>query len=359
MRWSVFCRVVDNFGDIGFAWRLAADLAARGEEVRLVVDDASALAWMAPRGRDGVTVVSDRATASEAMAAGDVLVETFGCGLPADVMALAARAATPPVCVNVEHLSAEDYVERSHGLPSPPATPSGEALPTWFFYPGFTARTGGLVREPALLARRLRFAAERDGPVSTGIVRRSPERRVSLFCYTNPALDPMLDALADEPTLLLLTPGPASAQAAALLGPSLVRGQLRGQFLQPLSQLEYDPLLWSCDINFVRGEDSLVRAIWAGSPFVWQIYPQEDEAHVAKLEAFLGRFLGRADPALARSIRATFLAWNGMDAPPPASSRLSRVALDAWAAHCRHFRDELATQTDLTSALIEFVASKR
>ncbi|MEO7887531.1 MAG: elongation factor P maturation arginine rhamnosyltransferase EarP, partial [Polaromonas sp.] len=44
LQWDIFCKVIDNFGDIGVCWRLAADLASRGHKVRLWVDDASALA---------------------------------------------------------------------------------------------------------------------------------------------------------------------------------------------------------------------------------------------------------------------------------------------------------------------------
>jgi hypothetical protein len=50
LQWDVFCRVIDNFGDIGVCWRLATQLAGQGQRVRLWVDDASALAWMAPAG---------------------------------------------------------------------------------------------------------------------------------------------------------------------------------------------------------------------------------------------------------------------------------------------------------------------
>ena len=45
--WDIFCRVIDNHGDLGVCWRLSCDLAARGQQVRLWVDDASALQWMA------------------------------------------------------------------------------------------------------------------------------------------------------------------------------------------------------------------------------------------------------------------------------------------------------------------------
>ena len=75
MRWDVFCRVIDNLGDVGVCWRLARDLAARGDTVRLWIDDASALAWMAPGGATGVEVGAFDAAGDP----GEVVVEAFGC----------------------------------------------------------------------------------------------------------------------------------------------------------------------------------------------------------------------------------------------------------------------------------------
>jgi uncharacterized repeat protein (TIGR03837 family) len=355
MRWSIYCRVVDNFGDIGFAWRLAADLARRGEAVCLAVDDPRALAWMAPDGAPGVEVV---AWDDDAATSGDVLVETFGCGFPDEVVVKLEAAVVHPVCINVEHLSAEAFVERSHGLPSPHFTKDGEPRSTWFFYPGFTELTGGLLREQGLLEQRREFGDGRDWLASKGMERRENERCVSLFCYRNPAVDALLNTLAEEPTLLLLTPGPATDQVLALLGPGMQRGALRAIRRPALTQRDFDRLLWSCDLNFVRGEDSLVRAIWAGAPFVWQIYPQDDGAHAAKLDALLDRFLDRATAPLAAGARGLFARWNGL----PERAETTGFALPdatAWAAHCRSWRDRLSGQHDLTTALLEFVASKR
>ena len=122
MQWDLYCRVVDNFGDVGVAWRLAADLAGRGESVRLAVDDASALAWMAPEGASGVEVVGWHDGPSPAP---DVVVELFGAGRPPTSWSAGAAA---PVLVNLEHLSAEPYIERSHGLPSPSARPGATPI---------------------------------------------------------------------------------------------------------------------------------------------------------------------------------------------------------------------------------------
>ena len=355
MRWTVLCRVVDNLGDVGFAWRLAADLAGRGETVRLVIDDARALAWMAPGGAPGVEVGAwEHAT----LDATDVLVETFGCGWPERVAAALAAGASRPVCIDVEHLSAEAFVARSHGLPLPRFTAGGDALPSWCFYPGFGPGTGGLLREPALLERRRSFGDGRAWLAGLGVARRADERCVSLFCYPDAPVDALLDALATAPTLLLLTPGAATERAAAALGAEGRRGALRSFALPPLAQADFDRLLWSCDLNVVRGEDSLVRAVWAGAPFVWQAYVQPDGAHRAKVDAFLDAFLDDAPGSLAAGIGRLFEDWNGLTG---ASPRLDLAGIDpaGWAGHCERWRDRLAASADLTTALIAFVASKR
>jgi uncharacterized repeat protein (TIGR03837 family) len=353
MRWTLLCRVVDNFGDVGFAWRLAVDLAGRGEQVRLAIDDARALAWLAPGGANGVEVLAwDAASA----VASDVLVETFGCGWPDRIATEVMGGAARPVCINVEHLSAEPFGARSHGLPSPRFTAEGEPRPTWFFYPGFAEGTGGLLREPSLLERREAFGDGRAWLAGLGIAREAGERCVSLFCYPDAPVDALLDALASTPTLLLLTPGAATDRALAGLGSSGRRGRLRTFALSPLSQVDFDRLLWSCDLNFVRGEDSQVRAIWAGAPFVWQAYVQPDGAHRAKVEAFVDLLLAEAPAGLASDVRRQFSAWNGLGGT--ATTEIDRIELADWAAHCRRWRERLATRRDLTSELMNFVASK-
>jgi|KBSMisStaDraftv2_1062788.scaffolds.fasta_scaffold24525_4 uncharacterized repeat protein (TIGR03837 family) len=354
MRWTLLCRVVDNFGDVGFAWRLAADLAARGERVRLAIDDARALAWLAPEGAAGVEVAAwETATA----VASDVLVETFGCGWPDRVAAELADGAARPVCINVEHLSAEPFVERSHGLPSPRFTAGGEPLSSWFFYPGFGAGNGGLLREPGLLERRQAFGDGRAWLRGLGIAREDDERCVSLFCYPDAPVEFLLDTLSTAPTLLLLTGGAATDRALARLGPGGRRGRLRAVALPSLPQTDFDRLLWSCDLNFVRGEDSWARAIWAGAPFVWQAYVQKDRAQAAKVEAFLDLFLADAPAGLAARVRRVFAAWNGL-AGSDAAPALEGLDPAEWTAHCLRWRDRLAARLDLTSALIAFVASK-
>ncbi|MEO8311256.1 MAG: elongation factor P maturation arginine rhamnosyltransferase EarP [Caldimonas sp.] len=353
MQWDLYCRVVDNYGDIGVAWRLAADLAGRGESVRLAVDDASALAWMAPQGAPRVEVVRWDDGPSPAP---DVVVELFGAGRPPTAFPANSRT---PVIVNVEHLSAEPYAERSHRLPSPAHAPGEPASTTWFFFPGFTEATGGLLREPGLLERRRAFGLGDEWLASIGVTTRDGERRVSLFSYRNDAVGELLDELATAPTLLLLAPGDIAEQVAADLGPSLARGMLRALRLPLLPQGDFDRLMWSCQLNFVRGEDSLVRAFWAGAPFVWQLYVQDDGAHGAKLAAFLERFLAGAPPGLAAALRALFARWNGTGGGSLAAPLSDPTLRAAWLAHCSRWREGLASQDDLATRLLRFVEGKR
>jgi uncharacterized repeat protein (TIGR03837 family) len=134
---------------------------------------------------------------------------------------------------------------------------------------------------------------------------------------------------------------------------------LRAVRLPLLSQTDFDRLLWSCQLNFVRGEDSFVRALWAGAPFVWQLYVQDDGAHAAKLEAFLARFLVGATPALSTAIRALFARWNGIGSGPLAPLLSEPALRAAWLAHCVRWREGLAAQDDLVTRLLRFVKSKR
>jgi len=348
-RWDVFCRVVDNHGDAGVCWRLAAQLAAHGLSVRLVIDDPAPLAWMAPYGAAGVQVLPWPGPGDAA----DVVIEAFGCDPPAAYVRRMAACVRPPVWINLEYLSAEPYVERSHGLPSPQRVSPDRWLNKWFFYPGFTDRTGGLLREAGLL--RERQALDRDAWLQgLGLHRAPGERVVSLFCYDNPALPQLLQDLSGEPTLLLLTPGHAQRQVTtAPAGVRLAK-------LPYLSQTDFDHLLWACDLNFVRGEDSLVRAIWAGLPFVWQAYPQHDGAHLAKVEALLALAL------LPPTAMAVWRAWNRSGAPPwPGLGNWDergahRGADDgpSWRTAAASLRERLLGQADLATRLLAFVASK-
>ena len=365
LHWDIFCRVIDNFGDIGVCWRLAVNLAQRGQTVRLWVDDVSALAWMAPNGAPGVQVLAwTTPFESQHITSGDVLVEAFGCDAAPEFIAAYASSirvrGLKCLWINLEYLTAERFAARCHTLPSPVMSGPGQGLTKRFFYPGFTPDTGGLLREADLLPRQARF--DRATWLAQQGVAWRGQRLVSLFCYEPAGLPALLQALeADaEPTMLLVTAGRASAAVRQAIDDQTglqplwnKGGMLSISYLPTITQNDFDHLLWACDINFVRGEDSLVRALWAGQPFIWQIYPQHDDAHHAKLQAFLDWLQAPA------SLRHAYAVWNGLPtgrlaAPSPAL--VSGPLLASWRPTFTQARQRLLSQTDLASQLLDFVA---
>ena len=368
LRWDIFCTVVDNYGDIGTCWRLARQLAAEHEaDVRLWVDDLEHFACLCPavspatsrQQVGGIEIRNWQAEFPEVDVA-DVVVEAFACNLPASYIAAMDRRAPQSVWVNLEYLSAESWVEDCHLLASPQ---TGLSLTKIFFFPGFTSRTGGLLRERELIASRAAFdaAAKTEFWRSLGLAPGSEsELCVSLFCYENAALPDLLECWAAGPVRVhvLALPGAATEQIATWFGASLSsgkplrKGSLVVDALPFLSQAAYDRLLWACDMNFVRGEDSFVRAQWAQRPFVWQIYPQTENVQLVKLEAFLARCFGGFTEA--QAVQRCWQAWNGRGEIGEAwqAYAANRPALEQ---HGKVWANELDRMGDLADNLARFV----
>lgn len=384
--WDIFCKVIDNFGDVGVCWRLCHELAERGCKVRLWLDDLSALHWMVAHRHPDIRIIhwcrdwhhKGQQDWRGADAWPDVLVEAFGCDPdPIYLDALAHTGAgvpgrKQPVWINLEYLSAEPYVERCHGLASPTSQHRGLSEKKYFFYPGFTPQTGGLLREQNLVARRACFDQKAflqgiDPQGATTSPAPSPPLRVSLFCYHNAPTRTLLKALLqnhDAPSIALyVTPGQAQEALSAPGDPALqdkaiseaVRsGRLRIVQLDYLSQDDFDHLLWACDLNLVRGEDSLVRALWAQKPFLWHIYQQEDGSHLKKLEAFIQ--IAKLNDAWAGWMRH----WNKpADAPNAQYESVPTLRCQDWAQDAQNLGHRLEMQGDLVSQLFQFTAERQ
>ncbi|MBB4862376.1 putative repeat protein (TIGR03837 family) [Pseudomonas nitritireducens] len=367
--WDIFCSVVDNYGDIGVTWRLARQLAGEHRQpVRLWVDDLAAFVRICPSANGAVT--SQQQAGVEVRLwpkpwqhteAADVVIEAFACEMPPVYIEAMSQRPKPSLWLNLEYLSAESWVESCHALPSLQAG----GLQKYFYFPGFTAATGGLLREGDLLARRDAFQADPAASLgfleSLGVYPQPHERRISLFAYENAALGNWLDALcaSSTATLLLVPEGRVLADVEHWAGQALEAGQpyqkdaLRLQVLPFVRQEDYDLLLWSCDFNAVRGEDSFVRAQWAGRPFVWHIYQQDEEVHLEKLEAFLGLFSEGMNESLRGDLLAFWMAWNGRGDAGQAWQRLES-RLPEWAAWIGNWQRRLSEQTDLAAGLVRF-----
>ena len=364
MQADIFCRVVDNYGDIGVCWRLARRLARDlAWDVRLWVDDLLSFAHiqpgidaLAPRQRlGGVDIVHWTDTPDPGLTPRDVVIEAFACDPPAAF--IDSMRHSHPAWVNLEYLSAEPWVESCHGLPSQ----RSDGLVKHFFFPGFTQATGGLLREPGLSAerdalqaswaRQETFLRSIGLPDEALLLRQNGARMVSLFCYPSAPVQALVQALAVDPrgSVLLAPQGVAPGLDAACQAP----GAPRLVRLPFIAQPDFDRLLWCADLNFVRGEDSFVRAAWAARPLVWQIYPQDGNIHLEKLEAWLARY-----PA-PESAQALIRAWNQPEAGRTASAvqaALAPAAWQAWAAAARQWDESQSALPDLAENLAGFCA---
>jgi uncharacterized repeat protein (TIGR03837 family) len=330
-------------------------LHARGQAVRLWLDDARHLPWLAPDAvQRGIRLIDWQQPAAQTEL-GSALLATFGCDLPPAIEQLVA-ACPPvqrPVGMNVEHLSAEAYVQRMHGLPSPRFFADGSRWDQYFFYPGFNLATGGLLREADLPQRQAAFD-KNTWLARQGLVPAPQAQLISLFCYEPAQLQHWLKLLLEQPQPqhLLVCAGrgqTAFLQAVMQLGlqPS---AQLNWSLLPFLPQADFDYLLWACDVNMVRGEDSWLRAIWAGKPFVWHIYEQDDAAHHEKLSAFMAM----AD--LPRAVQRLWRGWNGLGA--------DHLQAQDWQAlqvtpQFSQLRGRLLEQPELSSQLRYFVQAQQ
>ena len=364
---TLFCKVIDNFGDIGICWRLARQLVREHKlAVTLWVDDLASFQRICPtifvdvetQQIDQVTICHWRNQSREFTKdeVTDIVIEFFGCDLPPSYLAAMASCAPRPVWLNLEGLSAEEWVEGCHTLPSPhPSLP----LTKYFFFPGFTNKTGGLLMESDLDQQRQTFqqnpAAMSSFLAQLGVTPTEiAATKVSLFCYPHAPVQELFSAWehSAENVTCLVPEGVAVDPVQNFLGgaTSATRGALTVRKIPFLAQPDYDKLLWACDLNFVRGEDSFVRAQCAARPFIWHIYPQEQHLHHIKLEAFLHCLTAKTDHLVTFS-----LMWNAAtEIDLKAIWPLFKTDMPTIAKLSTDWQQQLAKHGDLASNIVKF-----
>ncbi len=373
---DIFCKVIDNFGDAGVCWRLARAMARAGLSVRLWMDDLQRLQRLRPavepsrdhQPLDGFTLLRWNDAVTVAYEPADLVIEAFACRMPESMLEALAHARPRRAWINLEYLSAERWTKDSHALPSPhPRLP----LTQYFFFPGFEQGTGGLIREAGLAAARASFdsqaranwLAQLGVPLQPG---ESDALLVSMFSYPQAPVEALLTAMQSGPRVHCLVPEGVAEEAVARVlgtrpraGARISRGSLSLSVVPFLEPDEYDRLLWSCDLNFVRGEDSLVRAHWAGRPFVWQLYPQQARAQQPKLDAFLQVFLQGLDPDISDCVDSFWQWWNA-DTPAgvPDWPALCDM-LPRWDAHVHQWARKVTDAGELSQSVIEFAGKIR
>ncbi|QYK06940.1 elongation factor P maturation arginine rhamnosyltransferase EarP [Shewanella zhangzhouensis] len=375
--WDIFCAVVDNYGDIGVTWRLSKQLALEYQlAIVLWVDDLKSFAHILPtldptlssQTLEGVTINQWNTPLNVDYTPGAVLIEAFACELPEPVKATAKSAPTPPLWLNLEYLSAEDWVDGCHGLPSF----QGGGINKYFYMPGFSAASGGLICERTLFDERDAWQADSANKLNlfkslglSGIEK--DDKVVSLFSYETLALEGLcaLWSASSSPVHLLVPKGRSLSSLASYLpkspadvtpGERFCHGALSIHILPMTDQAGYDRLLWSADFNIVRGEDSFLRAQWAGRPFIWHIYQQEEDYHLVKLEAFMRLYCDNLAPEIADCWKNLNLAFNQQqaDAVQQHWQNIESFA-SPLLAHAKQWPIDALKTTDLATRLVQFV----
>lgn len=295
------CKVIDFFGDIGVAWRIAKQLKIDFNiEVHLLVDDLVTTKRLIPsidlslqkQTINGINIChcDFNEDSTSLPPPPDFVFNLFNIDLPHSYKTLIKRKKSKYIVI--EYLSAEPWVDNFHLKPS--IDPQSGLIKT-YFYPGFTNQTGGLIREKGLFLRREAFDQSRRKKLIQSLGGDPNLYSISLFYYPIQKIEVFLDVIdhINKPAQFFIP--------QYLFDLLKLKNNYQFIHIIPypfLNHDDFDNLLWSCDLNFVRGEDSWTRAIWAGKPFIWQPYIQENNIHLIKLKAFLKRYYEACDQDL-------------------------------------------------------------
>jgi uncharacterized repeat protein (TIGR03837 family) len=363
-RWVIFCRVVDNLGDAGVCWRLARQLASEyAIAVDLVTDRVDVLAQFQSlctnQSQENIQLYPWHD--ADTLPIGEVTIAAFACRLPAPYQARLAQmqAHTSNATgnwFNLEYLCAQSWTTGTHLLES--THPDG-SIET-FFMPGFNQGTGGLLREKTLNIRSAsaRSQARQQWGFANHFV-------ISLFCYRSAPLAQLLAAASligqhrGQPVVIVVN----QSLAQQLQLPALLSQQ---QAKQPhwhspliqqypfLSQDNFDQLLLAADLNCVRGEDSWVRAIWAGQPFLWQAYQQDNATTASKVNDFVAHWSQTSQIASDHPALNLFTQWNSQNdvQPLPLLQATESAAWHQWQQASQLYCDRLSQMPDLASQLV-------
>ena len=222
--------------------------------------------------------------------------------------------------------------------------------------------------EQDLSAQRQQFLADTEQVASffsrIGVTKAEQQQlKVSLFCYPHAPVASLLSAWqqCDTPLICLVPEGVATETVASFLGQaaqvgaSATRGSLTLRVIPFLPQQDYDRLLWACDVNFVRGEDSFVRAQWANKPFIWHIYPQDENLHHVKLKAFLHRYTAKTE-----NLNQLALMWNEAETAHDQWTEVGHTLLKELphiTEMCTVWEHEMRKNGDFSTNLLKFAAT--
>lgn len=318
---DIFCEIIDNFGDIGVVYRVAKELKKiynNQVKIRVIFNRIDEFLKINPSAKnleiqeiDGIYyctyeyIKKNMCTFSTA----NVIIEAFGCTIPEEYMNVAYN--NSDLILNLEYLSAEDWVEDFHLQES--ILGKGK-LRKFFFMPGFTEKTGGIITDSLYLDRITKVKnnlSEYRKKYLKNIDNYDNKLIGTIFTYEKNFAPLMRDLKKLDREVALLAMGEKTQESfkeffkknfVEKLGNIYKYGKIEIEFYDFLSQEEYEELINVVDFNFVRGEDSFIRAVLTGKPYLWHIYCQKEFIHMDKLQGFLDKYRAQVQGQIAEDI---------------------------------------------------------
>lgn len=331
---TVLCKVIDNYGDIGVAHRLCMELADKVQNIRLVTNNLDAYRSICPNIKNeavqhtnGITVLNwnngDLCKKEYTARPPAVILQCFQCGYPQwleDILFAPSPSSRPlaPVetlVIDIDYLTAEDWADGFHKMLS---LTRSSRVQKYLFMPGFTPSTGGLLFK----GRTARDKGD-SHPAPPSAPASPPSSKTSIFVFGyardyRPLVRALLRSNETLPLKVYAANGAGQKSFLDACNECKKEGIIAHKLLDVtalpfLSQAEWDKLLLSSDIAFVRGEDSLAGAALAGIPFVWQAYKQEGGVHKKKTAALLERLKPYFDDGHFALICSIWTMWNSYE----------------------------------------------
>ena len=379
MEITILCKVVDNFGDIGVAWRMAkrfVELAKKEnleiiEKINLIVDGLSSFNKI----ENSIDITQSFQTVKDVCVYDwncyDVcykifsqndgkklafIIECFQCGRPdwMEKILFQDKLQRTVQILMIDYLTAEKYAEDFHKLMS--LTRSAKVQKVNFM-PGFSDKTGGLIIEDKWEAVAQRNS---NGPV--------------LFFTYSKNWDGVAESFVKKTDKQIL--------AAKGVGFESVKNSFEKFLLQPefssrfksldfCNQREWDNLLLNCSFLFIRGEESLSRACLSGIPFVWHAYVQTEEYQFVKVKALLEIMKKYFTPNQFNIIEKLWLLINESDVASDQKCDIEKKNMkikelcdifiekaDDFAVGYRKFAKDLRKNGDLCQNVMTFIRKK-
>lgn len=296
---DIFCQVIDNYGDVGVAYRLAREFKRvyPNKKLRFVINQIEELNLI--RKSEDIEIILYK-DISKIENSADLIIESFGCEIPKEYMDKALKKSK--LIINLEYFSAEKWVDDFHLQESF----LGGNLKKYFFIPGLSEKSGGILLDNEFLERKKKVEANKEYYLEKFEIKEKYDLIGSVFSYEK-NFDSLIEELKklNKKVILLILSEKTQKNFIKYFDNGNNYDKIKFVKLPFFTYDKYEELLALCDFNLVRGEDSFVRALLLGKPFLWHIYPQGENTHIKKLESFLEKYCSNN-----KELKQTFINYN-------------------------------------------------